>query len=156
MVAEVKTLKFYEGLSVLPPDQTLPVNVGIGVNPTHAVVMGQVNDLIQAKALKVVGSDVAPISIISVDGIPFSGIALDNLIFAKSNGGAITVSANPQIAAGSFVGQKLRIVFKHAVDTVTLTSSNGVLLIDDADYTSDLDRTLYFNYNGTAWAEEKR
>lgn len=43
MTAEIKTIHFIEGLPVSPPDTTLPMSVGIPVNPDHAVRLDMMN-----------------------------------------------------------------------------------------------------------------
>lgn len=151
MVAEIKTLKFYEGVPTVAPNQTLPIAGGDATLSNHALMLGQVAAIVAAQALSVTGTDAAPTAVVPANGVLFTGTSLDNLKYLVSDGGADIVSANPQIQAGSFVGQKLRLVFKSAVDTLEFATGNGLLLSDV--FISDLDRELHLNYNGTVWAE---
>jgi hypothetical protein len=50
MVAEVKTIKFFEGLPVVAPDQTQPLVIGTGVNANHAVTKLQSETFAQSVA----------------------------------------------------------------------------------------------------------
>ena len=154
MVAEIKTIRFYEGLATVAPDQTLPLTVGDATTIHHALALGQLAALIAAQALSVTGTDAAPTSVTAAGGVTFSGSSLDNLKYINSNSGAVVISANPQIAVGTFVGQKLRLVFKSATDTLQLSNGNGLLM--DATFVSGLDREMHLNWNGSVWREYYR
>lgn len=49
MTAEIKTLKFVEGLNVGAPDTTLPLAIGDAVNANHAITKLQTETLLTAK-----------------------------------------------------------------------------------------------------------
>ena len=154
MVAEIKTIRFYEGLTTVAPDQTLPLTIGNATLSSHALALGQLAALISAQSLSVTGTNGAPTAVVGATGVVFSGTSLDNLKYIVSNGGAVVVSANPQIAAGTVIGQKLRLVFKSATDTLQFADGTGLSL--SAAFISALDRELHLNWNGATWVEYLR
>lgn len=157
MVAEVKTLVFVEGLAVSAPDDTQPLAVGTAVSASHALQIGQLAALVLAQVVNVTGTPAAPTSVTAAGGITFSGTSINNTKYIKSNSGAVVISANPQIAAGNFIGQKLRLIYKSGTDTLQMSTGNGVTLLDGADFVSDLDRTQDFEWDGTStWVEINR
>ena len=154
MVAEVKTLNFYEGVVVTPPDTTQPLTIGNASASDHALAYGQLAALVLSQVLAVTGTNGSPTAVIGATGIVFSGTSIDNLKFIVSDGGAVVISANPQISVGTIIGSKLRLIFKS--DSNTLELSDGTGLILNGTFVSALDRTLGLTWNGTAWAEEYR
>jgi len=50
----------------------------------------------------------------------------DCLMYLKGNSGAVDMSANPQIAAGTRDGQFLHLIFTSDTDTVLLETGNGL------------------------------
>lgn len=50
----------------------------------------------------------------------------DCVMYLKSNTGAVDMSANPQIAAGTADGQQLHLIFTSDTDTVLLEDGNGL------------------------------
>lgn len=102
----------------------------------------------------VVGSQAAPSAIVAGTGVPFSGTVIDNTIFIQGSGGAVTVTANPRVAVGSVVGQRLWIIGCSDTDTVTMADGNGINLngsIVFQQYTA-----LLLTWNGSVWVEVSR
>lgn len=50
------------------------------------------------------------------------------VMYIKGTAGAVNMSANPQIAAGTIEGQVLKLIFTHATDTVLLQDSDGLAM----------------------------
>jgi len=100
------------------------------------------------------GTRAAPSNITAVGGIPFTSATLQNLIFVKGSGGPVTVIANPQIAAGTVIGQKLDIIFKDSTDTVTLQDGTGLDL--NGTIVGDANSALSLIWDGTNWVELSR
>jgi len=97
----------------------------------------------------ITGTRLAPTAITAGGGIAFSGSALFNTVYLSGSGGAVTITANPKIAAGTIIGQKLRLIVPTGANEITITDTNGV----------DLDGTLImaagsaaeFEWDGTNW-----
>lgn len=101
----------------------------------------------------ITGSYGSPQSITAAGGFSPSG-ALDETIFFKSNSGEVTVSANPQIAAGSVVGQMLTLFGVNDTDYVILSNGNGLKL--QGNWYGKADKVLKLMWQGTVWAEVGR
>lgn len=153
MVAEVKTLNFYEGVVVTPPDTTQPLVIGDGSLPHHAVAIEQLNPAIVAQGLSVMGSVAVPVTITNT-GLAFTGNALDNLWYIKATANLDLSATLIQIAAGAYVGQKLRIFIKGAFK-ITFANTNGMKLKGDY-FVGEVDSNINLNYNGSVWEEEIR
>jgi len=100
------------------------------------------------------GSTGTPQSITAAGGIAFTGSSYNNIWFIKGNGGAVTVTADPQIAAGTNVGQVLRLVGEDNTDTVTLSDGTGLSL--NGAWVGAKDSILNLVWDGTNWVEMNR
>jgi len=100
----------------------------------------------------VTGSRGTPISV-TVAGITPAGVS-EERIFVKGSGGPINVTANPRIAAGTAVGQILKLVGRSDTDTLTLANGNGLSL--NGDITLLADDVIVLFWDGTNWTEETR
>jgi hypothetical protein len=74
--------------------------------------------------------------------------------FIKSNGGSVTVTANPQIVAGTILGQELILFGTDATDKVRLSNGTGLRLNGNCILSSG--SSLYLVWNGSVWAEVSR
>lgn len=102
----------------------------------------------------VTGTAGSPTLITAVGGIAFTGSNYSNVKFIAGDSGAINVTANPQIAAGSSAGQMLTIVSRHATNTVTLEDGNGLSL--NGPWVGGLDSVIELMFDGTNWVEKSR
>jgi hypothetical protein len=102
------------------------------------------------------GTFASPQAITAAGGLAFTGSAKDNIWFVKGTGAGTTdVSATDQIADGSFVGQKLKIVQRSATDFLKLETGNNLLL--EGTWLGDaINRELNLWWTGTDWKEESR
>lgn len=101
----------------------------------------------------VYGTEASPFPISAAGGITPTAFKRQ-LWFVQSDGGAITISANPQIAAGSMIGQKVTLMGASAVNTITITNgfgvtSNGAVTLVD-------DNAITYIWTGTVWRELAR
>lgn len=81
------------------------------------------------------------------------------IIFIVSSGGVFPVTANPQVTAGSKVGQELLLVGTSASNAPTLDSGNGLLLngpITMGLTPSGAGVVLSLFWNGSVWQEDDR
>lgn len=104
--------------------------------------------------VSVVGSQASPSLIVAGDGIPFSGSYFLNTIYIAGSAGAVDVSANPQIPAGSTVGQRLRVIATSDVNTVTLEDGTGLDL--NGMWVGDANSALELDWTGSVWKEISR
>jgi hypothetical protein len=82
----------------------------------------------------------------------------DQLWFIQGYDGAIaapvTVTANPRISVGSFVGQKLLLKGRSDTNYVLLPNGQGMSL--QGDWFGGEDSTLGLTWDGTNWSEDFR
>lgn len=102
----------------------------------------------------VTGTRASPSAIVAGTGVAFTGSYSNSLWFIQGSGGAVTVTANPQVAAGSFVGQRLKLVGRSDTNTVTLANGTGLSL--NGNITMGADSTLSLEWDGTNWREDSR
>ena len=75
----------------------------------------------------VTGSKSNPQLIVAGTGVAFTGTSTFNTWYISGSGGAVTVTANPRIAAATNVGQKLKLVGCSDANYVELADSNGIV-----------------------------
>lgn len=102
----------------------------------------------------VTGTKASPSAIVAGTGIAFAGVARDffHTWFIQGSGGAVDVSANPQIAAGTAVGQKLRLIGCSDTNTVNLNDGTG-LKLSAADRLLSEYSVLELEWDGSNWVE---
>lgn len=105
--------------------------------------------------MQVTGSRGTPQSITAAGGIAFTNTYYHNMWFVKGSGDvAINITANPQIAAGSIVGQQLIIIGRH--DTGTLQLDDGTGLSLNGPWIGGADDVIHLIWDGTNWTEVAR
>lgn len=101
------------------------------------------------------GSTGSPISITAGGGITASGaFPKSEVQFVVGNGGPVAVTADPQISAGSVVGQELRLVGTDNTNTVTLADGTGLSL--NGAWVAANHSVLNLMWDGTVWLETSR
>lgn len=105
-------------------------------------------------ALSITGSTGTPQSITAAGGIAFTGGQSRALWFIQGSGGAVTVTASPQVAAATTIGQEL--VLEGTSDTNTVTLNDGTGLSLNGSATLYNHSSLYLVWDGTVWAETGR
>lgn len=96
------------------------------------------------------GTQGSPLGITAAGGIA-NNIPGEQGSFIHGSPGAVTVSANPQIAAGTVVGQKMTLIGCDDTNTVTLTNGNGLRLNGDAVIGDGY--VMSFMWDGANWQE---
>jgi hypothetical protein len=99
------------------------------------------------------GTRAAPNSIIAASGISVQSFQRQ-IQFIQGSGGAVTVTANPQIQAGSRVGQELNLIGRSDTNTVKLQDGTGLSL--NGPITMGADYSLRLMWDGTNWVEVSR
>ena len=104
--------------------------------------------------LVVTGSEGSPSAITAVGGITVSATSGDEVIFIEGSGGAVNVSANPQISSGAFDGQLLTLIGRSDTNTVTLENGDGLSLNGTIEIF--LNSVIELIWSGSAWLEKSR
>lgn len=132
---------------------TFVTGVSQAALPTPSTPSGS-SDVISLGFLKsVTGSRASPSAIVAGTGIAFTGSSWLNTWFVQGSGGAVDISANPQIAAGTTVGQRLLLHGRSDTNTVKLEHGTGVNLKNKGEVYLFADDTIEFQWDGTNWTE---
>lgn len=131
---------------------TIVAGTGISVGTVGTVIT--VSNTATSMSRTVVGTVGAPTLITAVGGIGFTGTQDFSKHYIAGNGGAVTVTANPQIAAGVSDGQELTLESTSATNTVTL--NNGTGLIMNGPWIGGLGSIITFSWNTVSWVEKGR
>lgn len=99
------------------------------------------------------GSCVSPVSITASGGITTSN-AVRQMIFVKGSSGAVDITVNPQVSAGTVIGQELVIKGCSDTDTLKIEDGNGLQL--NGFYTLVNGSKIYLTWDGTTWGEVTR
>lgn len=107
-----------------------------------------------AAAEVVVGTRAAPVAVVGATGVVAPTSTADHLCYLESDGGAVDISANPQIAAGLRNGQKMRLRTRSSTNTLLFEHGNGLVL--NGPYLMQEDSELQVSWDGTNWVEGYR
>lgn len=102
----------------------------------------------------VTGTRASPQNITAGGGIAFTGGQARQLWFAQGSGGHVDVTANPQIAVGSVVGQELLLIGRNDSQTIKLEDGTGLSMNGSIFLAEDVQ--IKFIWDGTNWAETYR
>jgi hypothetical protein len=89
------------------------------------ITLGYLQSEYIAKAT-LTGSYSSPSAIVAGTGVAFTGGGRLQVWFIQGSGGAVDISANPQIAAGTEVGQILVLIGTSDTNTVKLEHGTGI------------------------------
>jgi hypothetical protein len=107
-----------------------------------------------AGLLIVHGSTGSPSVIDPLVGLIITASEQRQMWFVVSQGGPETVTAVPQVAVGSMVGQELIIMGTDDTDATTFSDGNGLKL--NGPVTLGLGQSCYLAWDGTDWSEISR
>lgn len=100
----------------------------------------------------ITGTRSVPSNIVAGTGIAFTGTHYYNIWFVQGSGGAVDISANPQIAAGTNVGQRLYTIGCSDTNTVRFETGTGIKLKNGAtEAYLFADDVIEWLWNGTNW-----
>lgn len=110
-------------------------------------------------APSVFGSRGTPRDIVAGTGITsgashMSTTAVFQVVFIQGSGGAVDVSASPQIEAHTVVGARMTLIARNDTNTVTLETGDGLDLNGDA--IMGASHVLELVWDGTNWLEMNR
>lgn len=101
----------------------------------------------------VTGSTGTPGLITAGTSIPVANVNRE-MKFIAGNGGPVTMTANPQVAAPTTIGDEL--VLRGTNDTNSVTVNHGTGLILNGPYVLKNGSWLYLQWDGTNWGEVGR
>jgi len=104
--------------------------------------------------LTVLGTRLVPVDINASGGIAAPLTEYRHVVYIQGDGGAVDITANPQIGAGLVDGQELELVGCSNVNTVKFENGTGLILNGPA--TMIADSRLYLTWDGTNWSEKGR
>lgn len=78
----------------------------------------------------------------------------EETIFVKGSTTPVDITVDPQIAAGTIVGQRIRVIGTDATNTVKLENGTGLILFGTC--TLGLYSNIVFEWIGAAWLEISR
>ena len=144
---------------ILTHDATTNTRLGVGTNgyvltANSGATNGVDWEAIPAVAPTLTGSQASPSLITAAGGIAFTGSTYNNIWFIKGSAGAVVVTATPQVAAGSSVGQLLTLIGEDGTNTVTFADSNGLAL--NGLWVGGLNSVLKLVWDGSVWVETSR
>lgn len=99
------------------------------------------------------GTRSSPTAIVAGTGI-VPGNYRYQKIYVQGSGGAVTISANPKIAAGNQDGDLLLVVGRSDSNTVTIANGNGVS--QNGAITLRVDDSILYSWDTTNWVEVSR
>ena len=99
------------------------------------------------------GTRAAPNNVVGATGIAHNDDQR-MMFFAQGSGGPVTVTANPQIAAGSVVGQEIIVIGRSDTNTIRMTNGNGLELNGAVNLAAA--EALSLIWDGTVWTETSR
>lgn len=100
-------------------------------------------------------------AVTAISGVSLSGITNENFVWVSGSGGAVTVTAPPNVQSGTADGQLLHIIGTSATNTLTLRdqavqADSGLSL--NGNWTGGKDSVLNLHWDNTQglWAEDSR
>lgn len=96
------------------------------------------------------GSQASPNSVVAANGITANGVGMQ-IFYMQGSGGAVDISANPQITAGTEVGALLILIGTSDTNTVKIDDSNGLSI--NGNFTMGNKDALGLVWNGSVWSE---
>lgn len=109
--------------------------------------------IVQAQAGQIQGTRGAPIAITAVGGISATQYQLET-VYVQGDGGAVDITANPQISAGNNDGDELILIGTSDANTLQLDDGNGLelngsmLLVNNS--------VIRLQWDGSTWIETAR
>lgn len=149
-MAQTRLYEFNVGIEAsTQPDAGTPTLANDLVTKSYA-------DSIAGGSLTVENSHASPYAVTAGTSIPFVAGTKRIKKYIQGSGGAVTVTANPRIQAGTIDGQELMLVGCSDTNTVTLDTGNG-LIKNGIDVMGDNSVTVYnWDAGQSLWIEISR
>lgn len=105
-------------------------------------------------ALTVSDSRGSPANIVAGTAIAFTAGTQRIMLFVQGSGGHVDMSANPQVQAGTVVGQEMTIIGRNDDQTIKLEDGTGLSL--NGEMYLGADSVLVLVWDGSVWVEFSR
>lgn len=129
--------------------------MAFNTNTTGAAASaGSVSSIVAPNVTAISGTFASPNVISAVGGISILSGKQKQIIFIKSNGGAVLISANPQISVGTVAGQEIVIYGTDDTDIIGLSDGTGIKTTGIPTLASRTNIT--FIWDGSIWCETSR
>jgi len=99
------------------------------------------------------GSIGSPVIVNGLVGVPVLA-SQRQMIFVVSNGGAVSVTANPQVAPGPLIGAECILIGTSDTNYLSLSDGNGLALNGAVDLKNN--KTITLVWTGSVWLENGR
>ena len=97
----------------------------------------------------------SPYAVVAGNGVVISDNTKQRIKkYIQGSGGAVDISANPQVTAGTIDGQELLLVGRSDTNTVQLDDGTGLSL--QGPCILGADQSIKLTWDGTNWVEESR
>lgn len=126
---------------------------GVGVTGVNQFSITKIGSSGAGGGFTIYGSTGTPVTVSAAGGVTSTGDQRA-LIFTNSAGGAVTVTASPQISAGTIVGQELRLVGTSDTNYISLADGTGLSLNGQILLKQNITIDLW--WNGSLWVESSR
>lgn len=103
---------------------------------------------------RVIGSRASPTAVVLATGVVVPADGADFVMFLKGPASGGTITANPAIAAGTWVGQKLTIKTRSDTDYLLIPDALGTS--QNGDWYGGADSAIVYTWDGTNWSEDHR
>ena len=129
------------------PDNVLP-----GGQPRMAENEWAISERVRELEVDLTGSGTraSPLELVAGTSIPASS-GMKQLLFVRSGGGPVTITANPRITAGTAVGQELFLKGVDGANTVLLLNGQGVEINGDCLLAEG--SLIQLLWDGIVWGE---
>jgi len=101
----------------------------------------------------VTGSRISPIDILAASGISIKGVYKET-IYVQGSGGAVDITANPQIEAGNKIGDELILICVSDVNSLQLDDGNGLKM--NGPMLMVNNSVIKYEWDGSQWIEVSR
>jgi len=98
-----------------------------------------------------IGSRSTPINVAALTGLVFSSQYTVNIAFVQGSGGAVTITANPQISAGPRVGARLFTILRDASKPITWQDGSGLNCLGGPVVQDVLGDIKEWMFDGVDW-----
>lgn len=133
-----------------------PVLLALGSSTGYVFIQRSNVIADEGSAVQIYGSRIAPRDIVAGTGITSGASHMSTtderqVVFIQGSGGAVNISANPQIEAHTVVGAEMTLMGRSDSSTVTLETGNGLDLNGDA--VMGASHVIRMQWDGSNWLE---
>ena len=133
------------------PETSSAPTTGTPTNPTDVVTLAYGNE---NYGVTFTNSYASPTSITAGAGITASDTRGVEVLYVQGSGGAVNITANPQISSPSAAGKRLVLVGTNSTNTLTLDHGDGLVL--NGSFVLRDQSQIVLLWDGLLWREMSR